>query len=82
MKIDIYVQHDFSALVVQSGCDLTKLPKDVRQMTQRPSEWVKEGRNTSDHIIALDVEAARKGIESDGYYINRFKKESPFCGGL
>ena len=72
MKIDIYVQSDLSALIVPSGCDLTKLPEDVRAMTSCPSEWqVKKERNTSDHIIGLDVEAALNGIKKKGYYINR-----------
>lgn len=82
MKIDIYVQHDCSALVVPSGCDLTKLPEDVRQMAYQPLGWVKEGRDTSAHIIALDVEAACDEIARKGYYINRLKKASPFGSNL
>ena len=78
MKIDIHVQHDFSALVVPSGCDLTKLPDDVRQMADRPSGWVKERSDTAAHIIALDTETACDEITRKGYYINRFKKDSPF----
>lgn len=71
MKIDIYVQSDLSALVVPQGCDLSKLPEAVRAMASRSIGWqVKEGRDTSDHIIGLDVDAAIDGINKNGYYIN------------
>lgn len=71
MKIDIYVQRDLSALVVPQGCDLSKLPEEVRTMASHSTGWqVKEGRDTSDHVIALDVDAAIDGINKNGYYIN------------
>jgi len=71
MKIDIYVQRDLSALVVPQGCDLSKLPEAVRTMASRSTGWqVKDGRDTSDQIIALDVDAAIEGINTHGYYIN------------
>ncbi|MBP5509907.1 MAG: hypothetical protein J6Z49_03225 [Kiritimatiellae bacterium] len=71
MKIDIYVQRDLSALVVPQGCNLSKLPESVQAMASRSTGWqVKEGRDTSDHIIGLDVEAAIDGINKNGYYIN------------
>ena len=72
MKIDIYVQRDFSALIVPSGCDLSKLPEEVRTMVNHTLEVdVKQGRDTVEHIIALDVEKAQKEIEKFGYYINQ-----------
>ena len=78
MKIDIYVQSDLSALIVPQGCDLTKLPEAVQAMASRSTGWqVKEDRDTSDHIIGLDVDAAIDdvdaaidGINKNGYYIN------------
>ena len=71
MKIDIYVQRDFSALVVPSGCDLSKLPENIRSMVLPPSDK-KEGRDTAQHLIALDdVKQVMAGIDKDGYYINR-----------
>lgn len=71
MKVDIYVQSDFSALVVPQGCDLSKLPEAVQAMASRSTGWqVKEDRDTSDHIIGLDVDAAIDGINKNGYYIN------------
>ena len=71
MKIDIYVQSDLSALIVPQGCDLTKLPEAVQAMASRSTGWqVKEDRDTSDHIIDLDVDAAIDGINKNGYYIN------------
>ena len=74
MRIDIYVQRDFSALVVPSGCDLSKLPKNVRSMVL-PSPDKKDGRDTAQHLIALDdVKQVMEGINKDGYYINRHGK--------
>ena len=71
MRIDIYVQRDFSALVVPSGCDLSKLPENVRSLALPPSDK-KDGRDPAQHLIALDdVKQVMEGIIKDGYYINR-----------
>ena len=71
MKVDIYVQSDLSALVVPQGCNLSKLPEAIREMASRSTGWqMKEGRDSSDHIIGLDVDAAIEGINKNGYYIN------------
>ena len=43
----------------------------VRTMASHSTGWqMKDGRDTSDHIIALDVDAAIEGINTHGYYIN------------
>lgn len=72
MKIDIYVQRDYSALVVPSGCDLSKLPEKVRTMVLSPSNK-KDGRILAQHPIALDnLEKVMAGLKENGYYINRY----------
>ena len=74
MRIDIYVQRDFSALVVPSGCDLSKLPENVRSLALPPTDK-KDGRDPAQHLIALDdVKQGVEGINKDGYYINRHGK--------
>ena len=71
MKVDIYIQRDSSALVVPSGCDLSKLPENARVMVLS-STGKKTGMDVALHLIALDeVNLVWDGINKDGYYVNR-----------
>ena len=69
MNVDIYVQKDGSALVVEVGRTIDGLSEEGRSMVKKAVD-TKKNRDVDGSIIGLDRNAAKVAIANDGEFVN------------
>ena len=74
MEVKIYVQKDLTALVVPFVDDGKKLSAEKERM--KASAIRVRTFNIDDSIIGLDRENAKRGIQKDGFFVNKIGNHS------